>query len=394
MRQRLIILMASLLAMLHMSTAFASTKLNVDHYEEVAKSQKYNNVCLIRSYNEKVLISHSTGTFCKRGNKSFILSAQYVKGGTRHTAHFGDGVEREIEDFKVLTEFMEEDTKDQRVSSTRTQGRSELVMGFLSSYPENVVPARLVSLKTGVLNNDHQAMLENQEILLLWNLMQVKNQVCHLVGFGNLVSSLSHPNLLLSYQNKGLKKTVVTGKVSYEPSEKVEGGRDLFFSTFAGCGAQNATQCERPITGGFIGGSLRTENEEVIAVASHCDDFEVTEKFRQSHPLAGTLLGSLKRLVDRCAETKVFYKVKLRHLALAGVVAYACFNPSEIGAIAGFGLSAISLNLMKPLYDHIFKNLYPLGSRSYYIPILPLMSEIDAHLEAYADSSTENTSKG
>lgn len=393
MQQRLFILVALLLTVLHTGTSFASTKVDVNYYEDAALEQRYNNVCLIRNYRGKVLLNHSTGTLCEKDNKRFILFAQNVKDGTRLTADFGDGAEREIEDFKVLTDFMKGNTEETLFSAACSNGRSDMVMGFLSSYPENIIPARLVSLKTCMLSNDHRTMPHNQEIILLWNLIQVKNQPCHLVGLGSLISPWSHPDLFLRYQNKGLKKTVITGKISFEVSENEAERRDLFFSTFMEGGNHDVARCERPITSGFVGGSLRAANNEVVAVASHVDELEMMEELQQLHPLKAMFLGSWKRVAE-CCSAKVFYRVKLRHLALVGAGAYACFSPSEAGTIVGFGMMAIAFNLMESLYEDMTENLSPLRLKSYYIPVLPFMGEIDAQLEAYADSSSENGGYG
>lgn len=258
--------------------------------------------------------------------------------------------------------------------------------------PEGIEPARLVSLRTSVIGLAHRTMPENHEIILLWNLMQIRNRECHLVGFGSPISPLSHPDLLLSYHNGTLKRTMVTGRIGCEISKDKKEGGHLFSTTFRGCGNCNATQCERPITRGFIGGSLRDENDEIVAVASHVDDFKMMEEFRQSHPWHSGLFNCLKRVTD-FSSAKVFCEVKVSYLALAGVGLYACFNPSELGAIAGMGVWAFTLNLIEPLYARLTQNLYPLGTKSYYIPVLPLMEKIDAYLDAYADSSTENTSE-
>lgn len=123
MEQRIFIIITALMVVLHMGISFASTKINLEYYEEAARSQAYHNVCLIRSYNQKVLVGYTTGTLCQKDKKKFILTAQHVRGGTRHVAHFGNGLKYEIQDFRVLTDFKGQNTKEQSISSARATAR-------------------------------------------------------------------------------------------------------------------------------------------------------------------------------------------------------------------------------------------------------------------------------
>lgn len=346
-----------LLILSSMTPCLIASGINLQEYEEASKNvARYGNACIVRSYQDDVLLQQGNGTLCEHKGIKFILTTSEIISGNSYTVLF----EGEGEDAITFPETLD-------LTNRFGYKRSKIAISFMYSYPPRITPAQI----DACADFNHR-LAETHVVGYAATLLPQSSR--NLVFF-NPDGAMSK-RIMVPFNPTPIRQSIGTCTSSVTDLKSTTGDCSDIFRGF-----------ELPLPPGIMGAAIRTQEGNVAGVALGSIPYWCTEKYLELHPIKYRLLHMANAFMKKIQNRFSFSTLSIGILLSQAALTYS--PPLGIASYCAMGAAAwlsYRLPLLAKTWEHY---RFPAGSENYGLQLLPWMTDLEVKLNTHQQNRLE-----